>query len=227
MPLSRKGHRCLAIRDSPNESLDIGGDPQLGEEILPQIERRPWLADQTLAAWGAAGLCAFFASVAAAPGFSGLLGAGLAAVMIAIAAIDARQFVIPDKLVLAGLALGLLEISFAQVGPIIVNIGSSALRALLLAALFLGFRLLYRTIRGYDGLGLGDVKLAAVAGLWLDWMSAAIAVDIAALSALAFVLIAAARRQRITRKTKVPFGLFFAPAIWLSWLLGAIISRVG
>jgi leader peptidase (prepilin peptidase)/N-methyltransferase len=227
MPLSRKGHRCLAIRDSLNDSSDIGGGLHRGEEILPQIERRPWLADQTLAAWGAAGLCAFFASVAAAPDLSGLLGAGLAAVMIAIAAIDARQFVIPDKLVLAGLALGLLEISFAQVGPIIANIGSSALRALLLAALFLGFRLLYRTIRGYDGLGLGDVKLAAVAGLWLDWMSAAIAVDIAALSALAFVLIAAARHRRVTGKTKVPFGLFFAPAIWLSWLIGTIISRVG
>jgi leader peptidase (prepilin peptidase) / N-methyltransferase len=217
----------LAIHDSPNESSGIGGEPHLGEQALPQRERRPRLAGLTLAAWGAAGLCAFLASVAVAPTLSGLLGGGLAAVMIAIAAIDARQFVIPDKLVLAGLALGLLEVAFAQTGSTAANIGSGVLRALLLAALFFGFRLFYRAIRGYDGLGLGDVKLAAVAGLWLDWLSAAVAVDIAALSALAFVLIAAARRQEITRKTKVPFGLFFAPAIWLSWLIGAIISRIG
>ena len=150
----------------------------------------------------------------------------LAVVMIAIAAIDARQFVIPDKLVLAGLALGLLEASFGKIGPTVANIGSCALWALVLSGLFLAFRLLYRTIRGYDGLGLGDVKLAAVAGLWLDWVSVAIAVDIAVLSALEVVLIAAARRQDITRKTKVPFGLFFAPAIWLSWLLGAVIWRI-
>ncbi len=191
------------------------------------MERGPRLAGVTLAAWGATGLCAFVASVAVVPSLSGVLGGCLAAVMLAIAAIDARQFVIPDKLVLAGAALGLLEAFFAQTGPILTNIGSCVLRALLLAALFLGFRLLYRAIRGYDGLGLGDVKLAAVAGLWLDWVSAAIAVDIAALSALAFVLIAAARRQKITRTTKVPFGLFFAPAIWLSWLLSTIVARLG
>ncbi len=147
--------------------------------------------------------------------------------MAAIAAIDARQFVIPDKLVLAGLALGLLDVLVVQTGPTIANVASGALRALLLAALFFGFRLMYRWIRGHDGLGLGDVKLAAVAGLWLDWMSAAIAVDIAALSALAFVLIGVARGHKVSKKTKVPFGLFFAPAIWLSWLFGAIMLRNG
>ena len=190
---------------------------------LPETERRPWPRDYSLAAWGAAAVCAFLASVVIAPGLSGLLGGGLAVIMIAIAAIDARQFIIPNKLVLGALALGLFEVFVVPTGSTVANIGSGALRALLLAALFLGFRLIYRRIRGYDGLGLGDVKLAAVAGLWLDWMAAAIAVDIAALSALAFVLAGIARGQKISRNTRVPFGLFFAPAIWLSWLLGATI----
>ena len=170
-------------------------------------------------------MSAFLASVAVAPNLSGVLGGALAVVMVAIAAIDAREFVIPNELVVAGLALGLLAASFAQTGSIVVNIGSSALRALLLAGLFFGFRWIYRRIRGYDGLGLGDVKLAAVAGLWLDWMSAAIAIDIAALSALAFVLIGVARGRKVSRQTKVPFGLFFAPAIWLGWLLAVTIIR--
>jgi leader peptidase (prepilin peptidase) / N-methyltransferase len=154
-----------------------------------------------------------------------MLGGGLAVIMIAVAAIDARQFVIPDKLVLAALALGLCEIVIAQAGPITLNIGSGALRALVLSALFFGVRAAYRRIRGYDGLGLGDVKLAAVAGLWLDWMGTAIAVDIAALSALAFVLIGVVRGRKISRQTKVPFGLFLAPAIWLAWLFGVAILR--
>lgn len=217
----------MEIRDFLSKSSDIDGETRFGDQTLPEIVSRPRRVDSSFTAWGAVALCAFLASLVVVPGLSGLLGGILAVVMAAIAAIDARQFVIPDKLVLAGLALGLLEAAFAQTGSAVANIGSGVLRALLLTALFFGFRLLYRVIRGSDGLGFGDVKLAAVAGMWLDWMSAAIAVDIAALSALAFVLIGAARRQEITRKTKVPFGLFFAPAIWLSWLIGAIIWRLG
>jgi leader peptidase (prepilin peptidase)/N-methyltransferase len=209
----------------PNESP--GGAPDSGEQTLPRTERRPWPADPSPAAWGAAALCAFLASVGVAAGLPGLLGGGFAVVAVAIAAIDARLFVIPDKLVLVALALGLLQVFAAQASPTVANVGICVLRALLLAALFLGFRLLYRRIRGYDGLGLGDVKLAAVAGLWLDWTSAAIAIDIAALSALAFVLIGIIRGHTLSRKTRVPFGLFFAPAIWLSWLLGEIILRHG
>jgi leader peptidase (prepilin peptidase) / N-methyltransferase len=171
-------------------------------------------------------LLAFIASVAVAPGLSGLLGGSLAVVMIAIAAIDARYFVIPNSLVLAALALGLVEASsFGTHRRIDDDLLSSALRAVVLAALFLGFRIAYRHIRGREGLGLGDVKLAAAAGLWLNWMTAAIAIDIAALSALAIVLVGAARGRKISGQTKVPFGLFFAPAIWLAWLFGAFILR--
>jgi leader peptidase (prepilin peptidase) / N-methyltransferase len=173
-----------------------------------------------------AALCAVAASVLAAPGLAGMLGGALAVVMIAIAAIDARRFVIPDKLVLAGLALGLVDASIARPDQAAANLASAALRGLLLALLFFAFRIAYRRIRRRDGLGLGDVKLAAVAGAWLGWMAAALAVDIAALSALAAVLIGALRGQRITGKTPVPFGLFFAPAIWFAWLFAAMSLRM-
>lgn len=171
--------------------------------------------------WAVAALIAVIASVVVVPGLSGLLGASLAVLMIAIAAVDARHFIIPDKLVLAALVLGLLEASLSETD----RLGSflnSALRSVVLAALFLGFRVGYRRIRGREGLGLGDVKLAAVGGLWLSWMMAAIAVDIAALAALASVVISAVRGQKISGQTKVPFGLFFAPALWLAWLFGKI-----
>jgi leader peptidase (prepilin peptidase) / N-methyltransferase len=177
------------------------------------------------AAWGAAMLFAVVASIVVAPGLSGPLGGGLAVVMIVIAAIDARHFVIPNKLVLAALALGLLEASSLNADRVADDLLSSALRAVVLAALFLGFRIAYQRIRGREGLGLGDVKLAAVAGLWLSWMMAVIAIDIAAVSALATVLVGAARGRKISAQTKVPFGLFFAPAIWLAWLFGVIILR--
>ena len=70
-------------------------------------------------------------------------------------------------------------------------------------------------------MGFGDVKLAAVAGVWLDWASLPIAVEIAALSALAAGLCARVRGDGFDPKARLPFGTFFAPAIWICWLLTA------
>jgi leader peptidase (prepilin peptidase) / N-methyltransferase len=219
----------LEIRGLPNEPLGAADQPQhFADRILRRMKLRNWSGDHrplTYWAWAVAAVCAVIGSVTAVPGMSGLLGGGLAVVMIAIAASDARHFVIPDKLVLAALALGLVKISIVGGDAIVADIGSSILRAFALAAFFFGFRAIYRWIRGREGLGLGDVKLAGVAGLWLSWMAAVIAIDIATLSALAGVLIGIARGQKINRQTKVPFGLFFAPAIWAAWLLDAIVLR--
>jgi leader peptidase (prepilin peptidase) / N-methyltransferase len=218
----------MEIRDLPNEPFAA----ESGRSVVDQIDSRTKQPSSPVrdialryAVWAAAALFAFVASVVVAPGLSGLLGGGLAVTMIAIAAIDARDFVIPDKLVLAALALGVLEIAFSGTDRLTGDLLSSVLRAIVVAALFLGFRIAYRRIRGREGLGLGDVKLAAVAGLWLNWMTVAIAIDIAALTALVAVVVGAARGRKISAQTKVPFGLFFAPAIWSAWLFGAIILR--
>jgi leader peptidase (prepilin peptidase) / N-methyltransferase len=178
----------------------------------------------TLAAWAAVGLCTTVVSVLSASGLSGILGAGLALVMIAIAAIDARYFLIPNEWVLAGLVLGLAAAG-AQPGRWAVNVAGAAGRGLVLALLFLAFRILYRRLRGRDGIGLGDVKLAAVAGVWLGWAAVALAIDVAALSALAAVLLDMLRGRKFTAATRIPFGLFFAPAIWLAWLVDTTIVQ--
>ena len=58
-------------------------------------------------------------------------------------------------------------------------------RGAVLAFAFLSLQVLYRRIRRRDGIGLGDVKLAGVAGVWLDWWVLPVAIEIAALAALA------------------------------------------
>lgn len=178
------------------------------------------------AGWGALALFAVGASVAAAPGLRGVLGGGLAVVMIAIAAIDARRFIIPNELVLVGLLLGFVAALVNRSELVTPALLDTVLRSVTLALAFWGFRTAYRLIRGREGIGLGDVKLAAVAGSWLGWMAIALAIDIAALSALAAVLIRALRGQPVTGKTPVPFGLFFAPAIWIAWLFEAMSWRL-
>lgn len=178
----------------------------------------------TIAPIVAVGVLAAAASIAAVPGIDGWLGAGLALIMLAIAAVDARRFIIPDSLNAAGLALGLLHAVMAGEGRAIESLAVAGLRAAVLALLFLALRLLYAKLRGRQGIGLGDVKLAAVAGAWLGWNAIPIAIEIAAVSALAvYALRHYVLRRPLRATTRLPFGLFFAPAIWLGWLIEATV----
>jgi leader peptidase (prepilin peptidase)/N-methyltransferase len=168
----------------------------------------------------AAGLVAVAASLYAAPGIAGLAGAGLGLIMLAVAVIDARRLTIPDELNALALALGLADVGFERwpemPGPALETL----IRAGAAAAVFFAFRFAYRCLRGREGMGLGDVKLAGVAGIWLDWPSLPIAVEIAALGALAFLAMARIRARRAPDPlAKLPFGAFFAPAIWMCWAL--------
>jgi leader peptidase (prepilin peptidase) / N-methyltransferase len=168
---------------------------------------------------GALALVAVAASVLAAPGLAGVLGGALAVVMIAIAAIDARYFIIPDQLVLAALALGLLNVVLEPSNSLLAAVASAGLRGLVLGLAFWALLKGYAWLRGREGMGMGDVKLAFVAGVWLDWLAVSLAIEVAAVAALAVVAVRAWRGHRVSRTTAVPFGAFFAPAIWLGWLL--------
>ena len=168
---------------------------------------------------GVLAVVSIVASVSASPTLAGILGAGLALLMLTIAAVDARRFIIPNELTAAALLLGLVNAATrdpevaAQAAP------AALLRGAALAFAFLGLRWLYLRLRGREGLGLGDVKLAGVAGAWLDWSTLPIAVEIAALAALAFYGWRHFVGGRPVRGTsRIPFGLFFAPAIWIGWL---------
>lgn len=173
-------------------------------------------------ATGVAAAASVAASLIVLPDMRGAAGAGLALLMVAIAAIDARRFIIPDELSAGALALGLGHAALQADDSIVAALGFAALRGAALGLAFWSLRLLYRRMRGQEGLGLGDVKLACVAGVWLDWPAIPVAIEIAALSAIAVCVVRYFRDGRSFRATtKLPFGLFFAPAIWLAWLLGA------
>ncbi|MFS8042413.1 prepilin peptidase [Xanthobacter sp. AM33] len=163
-------------------------------------------------------LAAMAASLAVAPAPGGLLAAALVPVLAAIAVIDARHFIIPDALNAAGLGLGLAHAATTAPEPaegLVAAIGGGAG----LALVFLAIRLAYRALRGRDGLGLGDVKLAAVAGVWLSVTAMPVVVEIAALAGLLAYGVTRLTSGRAPRvRDRLPFGLFFAPAIWIGWL---------
>lgn len=164
-------------------------------------------------------LVSVFASLLTAPAAEGLYGAFLAALMLAIAANDARHYLIPNELTGAAFALALL-----RAAAFVPDVGAEALlwpvaRAVAVALPLLLLMLAYRYWRGRDGLGLGDVKLAAVCGAWLDLVTVAAVIELAALLAIgAYVANAAVQRKPLRGTAFLPFGLFLAPSIWIGWL---------
>jgi leader peptidase (prepilin peptidase) / N-methyltransferase len=179
-----------------------------------------------LAALGLVAAAAVIVSVIAAPGLAGILGAALALDVVAIAAIDARRFIIPDELTLAALVLGIANAgldTWPEGGSaVFASIGAALLRGAVLAGCFFALRALYARLRGREGIGLGDVKLAGAGGVWLAWSTIPVAIEIAALAALAVYVVRQLAGGRVMSATaRMPFGLFLAPAIWLGWLLEA------
>src|SRR3981081_65283 len=137
--------------------------------------------DVTIVIAGAAGIAA---SVLLLPDARGVAGGGLALLMIAIAVVDARRFIIPDELTIAALALGFVHAALQDTDAIMPSLATAALRGAVLALAFWGLRSAYGRRRGREGIGLGDVKLAGVAGVWLDWATMPVAVEIAGAGAL-------------------------------------------
>ena len=120
-------------------------------------------------------------------------------VVLAVAAmVDVQEHKLPNRLLLGALA----SVSLGVMGASNVALAASATLGMLLGG---GLMLLVRLTRG---VGMGDVKMAAVVGASVgavELMAAPIAVAVAAFAAASFGVIS--RRQRL------PLG----PALWLGW----------
>jgi leader peptidase (prepilin peptidase)/N-methyltransferase len=175
---------------------------------------------------GLIAVLAITVSLISAPNASGLLGAALALLMLTIAIIDGRRFIIPNQLNVAALGLAIVHAVVQEPEAILASVGFAAIRGLAFLLIFLGVRSAYKWLRGREGIGLGDVKLAGVAGAWLDWSIMPIAIEIAVAAALSVYLLQQLRFGRPIRATsRLPFGMFFAPAIWICWVLEASLPQ--
>jgi prepilin signal peptidase PulO-like enzyme (type II secretory pathway) len=140
--------------------------------------------------------------------------------VLAVVRSDLAEFQIPDQTSLAIALLGLVQIAVmvssntASMVAVPITLLIAFVSGLASGALLWIIGRTYRWISGRDGLGFGDVKLMAASGLWLSPMQQAVALELAALAALAIVLIA--QRQGIRdRGGALPFGAFLAPAAWV------------
>ncbi len=149
--------------------------------------------------------------------------------MVAIAAVDARTYTIPDELIVVAFALALAQAAFRGGDAMMAAaVALAVTRGAVVAALFWSLRIAYRWLRGREGLGFGDVKLAAVAGASLNWTAIPVAIELACCAGIVIYV----GRQFVLRRpirvgARLPFGAFFAPAIWLGWVFEtAILGRL-
>lgn len=134
----------------------------------------------------------------------------LISIFVVISFIDIQHYIIPDKVIFFSLSVGLIFV-FTIGNPGIVNALAGCGAALLfLLALALASR---------GGMGGGDIKLAAVIGLYLGWPDGAVAVLLgcllAGLAGLTLILI-----KTKSRKDVIPFGPFLAAGTLITFHSG-------
>ncbi len=136
-------------------------------------------------------------------------GCGLGWSLLVLSLIDWQDGILPDLLTVPLAAAGLLASD--------LDWTESASGALVGAGLLAVPAVIYRRWRGRDGLGWGDVKLAAASGAWLGWQAMPSMILVAALLGIGAVLV---RRRclKISTGETIPFGPALAGATWLLWL---------
>lgn len=133
---------------------------------------------------------------------------GLLCLLSAVLAwIDIRYGIIPDWLNLTIAGLGLSKaviIGGAPAGLEAVCEGAA------IGATFWLLRRLYFAFREVQGLGLGDVKFLAAAGIWSGVEGLPMLVLVAALTALACAGLMQLAGRQLTGQTSISFGPFLA-----------------
>jgi len=135
--------------------------------------------------------------------------------LIALAFIDLEHFLLPDRITLPLLTVGLLVNTIGGfTDPLSALIGAVSGYGLLWAVYHA-----YRALTGREGFGYGDFKLLGALGAWLGWQLLPLIILLSAGvgAAIGITLILIRRHQR---SEPLPFGPFLAGAGWLALLWG-------
>ena len=187
----------------------------------PKLRRPALLAviPQSLLALALCGFCVWWGMTADALG-AALVAVPVYALLGSAASVDAVSHLLPNRL------LGTTAIWLAACGAVavLVNPGSiqDAFRAVLCALAVGAIGLLLAFIG--SGLGLGDVKLGALIGLWLGWHGAPILVASLCtgiiLGGLAAILMLLTRRAG--RKSSIAYGPYLIAGALMGWPLAVV-----
>ncbi|TFD77160.1 prepilin peptidase [Cryobacterium sp. Sr8] len=146
----------------------------------------------------------------------------LAAVSVALGMIDLDTHTLPNRIVLPAYPVATVLLTG---GALLAGTPERLLTALAGGAALFGLYLLLALIYP-GGMGLGDVKLAGLLGLylgWLGWAPLAVGVFSAFLLGGVFSLVLVITR-RANRKSGIPFGPWMLAGAWLGIFGGETIA---
>lgn len=145
-------------------------------------------------------------ALALAPDLRGAALALFGWLLLPLILLDWRHFWLPDRLTGLLAVVGLLAGGYVSQAPLLSRLigGAAGFLGLWLIAL------LYRRLRGREGLGGGDPKLLGAIGLWLGWTPLPFVLLLAATIGLLAALPGGLRATR-----RLPFGTMLGIAAWL------------
>ncbi|OFZ53102.1 MAG: hypothetical protein A2428_16835 [Bdellovibrionales bacterium RIFOXYC1_FULL_54_43] len=146
------------------------------------------------------------------------------AILIAVTFIDLEHRIIPDRLSLGGLVLGLLTSAVFPEAPPTFGWSSSLIGASIGFGTFYLIAALYQRFAGRTGLGGGDVKLLAMLGAFLGPSGVlAIILISSILGSVIGILWALVNREKDIMKSSIPYGPFLVLGGLYYYLLGDIL----
>ena len=147
-----------------------------------------------------------------------VLTALLAAILIALSLHDLVSGLLPDYLTLPLIAAGLLAAWWFQFDSLTWRTVSAFAGGVFIVVT----NLVYRFVRGTDGIGYGDAKLLAASGAWLGLTALPTVLLWACATGLSLILVRAASSGEVSGQSALMFGPHLAFGTWLVWLFGAI-----
>ena len=147
--------------------------------------------------------------------YKGIVGYLFFSVLLIIFFIDLEHKIIPNtltySLALFGVILNFINLNFYN-----------AIYTIFFGALIGGgpiflLMYLYKKIRGVDGMGMGDIKLFIVLGIWLGWLNCLLIIFISAMIG-SIVGIVGILIKKVESQQQLPFGPFIIISTLLVYL---------
>jgi leader peptidase (prepilin peptidase) / N-methyltransferase len=190
---------------------------EAGEAVGSEVDLRP------NAAILIGGVCAIgLISALSLPWPVAVASTVLGTFMIAGADVDARTFLLPNLITFGAIFCGVLAALLLDTAEPWAAAGQSIARAGCVAGALGLFRSGYGWIRQTEGLGLGDVKLAAAIGAWLPFDAIPLCFGLATGGALVMVMLVRLSGQAVMSTTRIPFGAFLCPALWIVYFADSV-----
>lgn len=141
--------------------------------------------------------------------------------LISLTFIDLDHQLLPDKITLPLVWLGILFNLFGQ----FADLSSSVIGAIAGYLVLWSIYHLFRLVTGKEGMGYGDFKLLAALGAWMGWQYLPMIVLLSSLVG-AVVGISLVLLKNHHRDIPIPFGPYLAAAGWIALIWGDSLNRL-